>query len=642
MVKIHPSMRLKVKGDTVVIPSSEEEVYFRNNTVSFRLKGKQINQWVEKLFPLLNGEYTLAELTEGLKAMHQRRVYEIAEVLYKHGFVRDVSEDLPHQLPEYVVKQYASQIQFLDHLVGSGGYRFQQYRQAKVLAIGSGSFLISLVVALLESGLKQIHLLITDRERTHFSRLNELIQHAQKKDPEVSLQINQVGDQKENWDQIIQRFQAILFVSEQGDVEEISQVHALCKKAKKWFIPAFYKEATGIVGPVVKPDAIACFESAWRRVHKSVLENKTNSSFSVSFVATALLANIAVFELFKSITGVNESEENNKLFLLNLKTLEGDWHTFFPHPSVVGTLPVTQISDWYQKLEQEEKEQTHPPLLSYFAQLTSKETGIFHLWEEENLKQLPLSQCRIQVVDPISDGPASLLPAKVYAGFTHEEARREAGLSGIEQYVSRFIPQALPREVDQLAFVGIGAGETQVEGIGRALRQCLEKEWNKWNMEKMPQKFVAFHTIQDERCQYYLKALMTLQGDVRIGFSRDRYGFPVIWIRLNGQWVSFVDLHITLALRRALIFALLQVQKLEKEEKEVVLQASSFSVDTIFTELDIPKASDKVNRSILESSLKRLEKNDVRLSCLDLAVESFLKKGAAKVVGVILRKEGNK
>ena len=75
--------------------------------------------------------------------------------------------------------------------------------------------------------------------------------------------------------------------------------------------------------------------------------------------------------------------------------------------------------------------------MEYFSRLTSEETGIFHTWEERNLTQLPLAQCYVQAVNPVSEGPADLLPEVVCAGFTHEEAKREAGLTGIEMYVSQ-------------------------------------------------------------------------------------------------------------------------------------------------------------------------------------------------------------
>ena len=77
--------------------------------------------------------------------------------------------------------------------------------------------------------------------------------------------------------------------------------------------------------------------------------------------------------------------------------------------------------------------------MEYFSLLTSEETGIFHTWEERNLKQLPLSQCYVQVANPVSEGPADLSPEVVCPGFTHEEAKREAGLTGIEMYVLQMI-----------------------------------------------------------------------------------------------------------------------------------------------------------------------------------------------------------
>lgn len=95
---------------------------------------------VEKLLPMFTGEYTLGDLTNGLPEPYRERVYEIAETLYRNEFVRDVSQDLPHQLAEKVLNMYASQIEFLDSFGDSGAYRFQTYRQAKVLAVGSGPF----------------------------------------------------------------------------------------------------------------------------------------------------------------------------------------------------------------------------------------------------------------------------------------------------------------------------------------------------------------------------------------------------------------------------------------------------------------------------------------------------------------------
>ena len=250
MTNLNPSMRLKVKRDTFFLPDPNGSVYFRNNVSSFRMEGELIDQWIEKLIPIFNGEHRLEDLTDGLPDQHRNQVYGIAEMLYRNGFVRDVSQDTPHQLPEEVLKKYASQIEFLDNFGDSGAYRFQSYRQAKVLAVGSGPFLISVISALLVSGLPKFHVLVSDSEPTdRTTDARELAAHARKTDPEVA--IEEVTLQKEgvsSWREAVRPFDSILFVSREGDIEELRVLHAVCREEKKVFLPASVSAAGGSGG----------------------------------------------------------------------------------------------------------------------------------------------------------------------------------------------------------------------------------------------------------------------------------------------------------------------------------------------------------------------------------------------------------
>ncbi|MCL6601217.1 MAG: bacteriocin maturation protein, partial [Alicyclobacillus macrosporangiidus] len=107
-MKLHPSMRLKVKGDTFFVPDENGGVYFRNNEGSFRMEGRSIVEWINHLMPVFDGTHTLGELTEGLDKAHRNRVYEIAQVLYDNGFLRDVASDPPHSLRDELITNYAS------------------------------------------------------------------------------------------------------------------------------------------------------------------------------------------------------------------------------------------------------------------------------------------------------------------------------------------------------------------------------------------------------------------------------------------------------------------------------------------------------------------------------------------------------
>ncbi len=161
-------------------------------------------------------------------------VMEIAEVLYGNGFVRDVSQDSPHQLREQVLERYASQIEFLESCGDSGAHRFETYRKQKALAIGSGPLFLSLVSSLIESGLPAFHIFITDTVPTNRKRLNEIVAHARKTDDEVAIEevVLEKGNEIE-WREIVRPFDSILYVSQEGDIEELRELHSVCRQGEK-------------------------------------------------------------------------------------------------------------------------------------------------------------------------------------------------------------------------------------------------------------------------------------------------------------------------------------------------------------------------------------------------------------------------
>jgi putative thiazole-containing bacteriocin maturation protein len=603
MVNLTPSMRLKVKRDTFFLPEPNRGAYFRNNISSFRMEGGSIVQWIEKLLPMFNGNHTLSELTDGLPGPYRNRVMEIAEVLYGNGFVRDVSQDSPHQLRNQVLERYASQIEFLESCGDSGAYRFETYRKKKALAIGSGPLFLSLVSSLLESGLPAFQIFITDTVPTNRKRLNEIVAHARKTDDEVSigLVVLEKGEEIE-WQEIVQPFDTILYVSQEGDIEELRGLHSVCRQGKKILFPALIINQVGMAGPLVHPDSKGCWESAWHRLHQTVLE-KNQASASFSSTAGAMLANIMVFEWFKEATGVTAAEQANQFYLLDMETLEGKWHPFIPHPEVTGKGAAKWIEDFDQMLEQKSEPSKPGKVFMYFSRLTSSESGIFHRWDEGDLKQLPLAQCRVQVVDPLSSGPAELLPEIIRSDLTHEEARRETGLAGVEAYVSRTLSQLVPTltplqgaEDIKESVVGIGAGETFAECVCRGLQSSLDTEFGNKELNQENLVAVQLAEVDDERCRYYLQALTRLQGDPIIALGEGVSGFPVVW-----------------------------ASPVLKEEKPL--------------NLVIPSCGVTGDSEILKSAIQVLKKNKKRIFVFELELETFLKEEMAGVFGVLLREE---
>ncbi|WHX42559.1 putative thiazole-containing bacteriocin maturation protein [Mesobacillus sp. AQ2] len=631
MEKLDPCMRLKVKRDTFYLSEPNRGVYLRNNSCSFRLEGIGIEQWVEKLLPMFNGKYSLEKLTDGLPGPYRERVFQIAEVLLENGFVRDAAKDDSHTLSEEVIKKFASQIEFVDNLAGSGAARFQKFRDSNVLAVGSGPMLNSLVSSLLESGLKELNVMITSEVHTNRKRLAELVAHAHKTDSEVAYQELQVKE--ENWRELRSSFDHILYVSQGGNQEELKMWQNICRDEKKTFLPAIILKNKGLAGPIFNPGSEVCWESAWRRLHSAVFEQEQGVP-SASLTTGALLANVVTFELFKDLAGVTKAEQKNRIFLLDLETLEGSWHSFFPHPLETRVSTLEKIETLEFRLGENQSTAETERLFQYFSLLTSKGTGILHVWEEADLKQLPLAQCRVQAANPLSEGPAELLESRVCSGFTHEEARIEAALSGIEDYAARMAGLLHNEE-----FMGVGAGETFAEAVGRGLQKCLsEKLNNRRDGQKELISLVDVEQLEDNRCRFYITALSTMQGAPRVGIGKDINGFPVFWVGTSKGWYGNIDLNGTMAFRNALQNALYDFQNDVNgdclQDSEVQLEEWQKQTITIH---DCPE---RIQTETMYAALDVLKENGTGLSVFDLRIDPIFNQQLNGLVGVLLREEG--
>jgi putative thiazole-containing bacteriocin maturation protein len=172
----------------------------------------------------------------------------------------------------------------------------------------------------------------------------------------------------------------------------------------------------------------------------------------------------------------------------------------------------------------------------------------------------------------MSQGPASLLPIKICSGLTHEEARREAGLAGIEAYVFR-LAEVL---VDSQEFVGVGVGDTVVESVSRGLQACLAEQLGRQQTVWKPTvNRVEFSKVADERSRFYMQSLTTMQGAPIIGLGDKVCGFPVVWVGTGDRWYGTVGLNKTLALRQTLQAALLKLQNQSAWHEVQVLEISS-------------------------------------------------------------------
>ena len=126
------------------------------------------------------------------------------------------------------------------------------------------------------------------------------------------------GGHKSFWKQAVRPYDWILYVSQDGNVNELRDLNIVCKEERKIFLPAICLEQVGLSGPFVHPESDGCWESAWRRLHQSAIQSDQQPNM-LSSTTGSILANVIVFEFFKKATGIAGSNRVIKFTCLILK-----------------------------------------------------------------------------------------------------------------------------------------------------------------------------------------------------------------------------------------------------------------------------------------------------------------------------------
>ncbi|MED1864339.1 bacteriocin maturation protein [Fictibacillus nanhaiensis] len=615
------SMCLKMNRDTFVYPQNNGGVYLRNNITSIQMEGNTIEQWLEKLMPMLDGSRSMEAITDGLPDPYKEQVFKIAEVLYTNGFVRDTSQDLPHQLPTSILEKYASQIEFIDHLSHSGAHRFQNYRESKIAVIGCGQLLYSLTQSLVQSGLPAFTLLHTNLERSEINKLQKIIEAATTAEPQPNITLTPL--KPDTCINDLQNFDYVLYGHENEDTQQLSMIQNICSSHSKSFLPVTLQNNHAFVGPFILSESAACWRSAFLRLSNK--DYKENFATSSTRTVSMMLANVAVFELFKKITGVQENHEN-AIYQLDVETLEGSWHPVSPHPLVNKKMKIEHIDNPLSFLKKSSNRELD--LHSLFYQITSSETGIFHMFEEEDLIQLPLSQCKVKVADPFWENPSTIITC---SGRTHEDARLEAGLSGIETYVKNLFKE-LPEAMN------VGTGRTAAEGMSRALQNSLQEIFMKSKDKFQVAAKFDLPSIKDSYSLFMISALSTLGGEVILYLGEKVLGFPVIWVQQNEKFYGSVGLNEKLTLQNALQGALMHRQNKENVSSMNCVISSTIIPNSELKMINFPEQKEVSITETLTTALQTLKDNNFNAQFYTLHAESILNDNTS-LYGITLSSE---
>ncbi len=107
---------------------------------------------------------------------------------------------------------------------------------------------VSLISSLLESGISKCDVLFIETTPKSRERLQDVVQHAKTTDDEV--EVMEVFLQKEQgeslWREAVSPYDWVLYVTEDGSIDQLRYLNQLCIQEGKSFIPAICLEHVGL------------------------------------------------------------------------------------------------------------------------------------------------------------------------------------------------------------------------------------------------------------------------------------------------------------------------------------------------------------------------------------------------------------
>lgn len=444
-------MRIKLKNDVFFLPV-EDGVYLKNNQCAFTLRGKTIYAWLEQLVPYLTGDHTLEALCRDLTQDKKTMLSNLVNLLMERGFIKEVVEDEGHNLSQAELEIYRSQIEFIDYFQNLAASRFERFRTARVLLIGSDFTVASAAHSLMDSGLRRINLLFTGEDEARRLRILQYVEHFSGKDALIEFHeqaaIN--WQQADSVTRLIADYDIVLHASDTLMLDRVRLLNRCCVGQGKIFLQGMMVDGVGWVGPLALPGEAGCWECAWQR-YLSASPSATGRSDAGSEIcrkeeyfsptAAAIVGNTITFEIFKHLTGAGEPEPHTRVFFLNLETLETSFHSFLPHPvcSTCSPEPPQTASEILKQFE-EIKEQQATGVWDDFShraqELVDERFGIFTRFGPGDLAQLPLTRCEAAIANQEQENQSPATRNVIAAGRSHYEAQYWAARGGLETYLS--------------------------------------------------------------------------------------------------------------------------------------------------------------------------------------------------------------
>jgi len=449
------NVRPRLRNDAVFL-RVETGVYLRHSETACVLKGGLAYQWMSILGPRMTGEFSVAELCDGLGDAQRQTVLRLTGTLLAQGFVRDVPPAADAGLPDAVLTRFRPQINLIEHFAGatsdSPAVRFGRFRVARALVAGAAPMLTAAVQGLVvRNGMAEVDY-VTPRDGTDVAgALEGEVVGLRAADVPVTL-TGRAADV--TWPD----YDVVIFAAEGDGLAELLAVSRRLRDAEgsARLLPIVVTGERVVLGPLTGTTTGPCWLCAQLRLSANgdpgmaadlwrelALGETVDRSTRASGTVPAMIGNAAALEAFRLLSGQLSEVDERHVIVQDATTLESVREPVLPHPACTLCRDlVPEAPETPDDLADASAEEVYERV----APLLSPRVGVLSGWADEALEQIPLKIGRVRVAGAgaLASGPRTIT---AYHAETFLHARLAAVRSALTWYAGTF-PQRSDIVVD--------------------------------------------------------------------------------------------------------------------------------------------------------------------------------------------------
>lgn len=415
--------RPRVRRD-VLFTETPDGVIFHNADGGFRLTAASGYRFATLLVPHLDGSRSVEEICQGFGDRQKAMVGELVKALYARGFARPVpapDESADPRTAPAAAARFAQQIAYIDHYADEADARFARYRSTRVAVLGDGPVARWCVLSLIRNGCAAIGVdaaLLDGSGGTTAEEAAEVRQEAARaaeEDCPVELSALPAGP---GW----AAYDGYDVVVAAAGPQVPGTVLALLREGVpegRTLLPAWTFQGRAVVGPVMTPEAAACWACAALRLGAAggaadtaaaglwrglALGTGTPGAQPVGPLA-AMLGNLLGYEVFRLVTGALRAETRDRILLQDMASFDVASEPLLPHPACpfcatpaalpepvdLASAPVRpEFLPTADTAADDEAAQGPLAALERRSALVQPYAGVFTAYADEKLTQTPL------------------------------------------------------------------------------------------------------------------------------------------------------------------------------------------------------------------------------------------------------------